>query len=42
MPEESTVSKSELWKIQTNRSLARGMGGVGDVITSPKGDILKY
>ena len=42
MPKESTVNELELWTIQIDGSSARGMGGVGLVITSPKGDILKY
>lgn len=42
MPEDSLTSIVELWKVQTNRSSAKGKGKVGVNITSPEGDILKY
>ena len=40
LPEENTMSKLEIWTIQMDKSSAKKMGKV--VITSPKGDILKY
>ena len=42
MPEESLMSKSELWMIQTDGLSAKGMGGVRVLITSPEGDISRY
>lgn len=42
MPEESLMSKSELWTVQTDGSSTKGRSGVGVIITSPEGDILKY
>ena len=42
MPEDSSTSIAELWTIQTNGSSEKGRGGVGVVITSPEGDVLKY
>jgi len=42
MPEDSPTSITELWMIQTDGSSEKGRGGVGVVITSPEGDVLKY
>lgn len=42
MPKDSQTSIVELWTVQTDRSLAKGRGKVGVVITSSEGDILKY
>jgi len=42
MPEENLTSKSELWTVQTDGSSTKGRSGVGVIITSPEGDILKY
>ena len=42
-PEEgNTTNDAKRWTIQTNGSSAQKRGGVGVVITTPEGEILKY
>ena len=40
--EDSLTNKVERWTIQTNGSLAQRKGGVGVIITTLDGEILKY
>ena len=40
--EDNPTNKAEQWTIQTDGSLAQKRGGVGVVITTPDGEILKY
>nr|XP_023892464.1 uncharacterized protein LOC112004448 [Quercus suber] len=40
--EAKHTNKAERWTIQTDGSLARNQGGVGVVIVTPEGEILKY
>ena len=40
--EGSLVDGAKRWTIQTDSSLAQKRGGVGVVITTPDGEILKY
>ena len=40
--EDSLTNKAERWTIQTDSSLAQRWGGVGVVITTLDGEILKY
>ena len=40
--EDSLTNKAERWTIQTDSSLAQRRGGVGVVITTLDGEILKY
>ena len=42
MTEDSSTSIAELWIVQTDGLSAKVRGGVGVVITSQEGDILKY
>ena len=42
MHEDSPTDVAELWTVQTDGSLTKGRGGVEVVITSLKGDTLKY
>ena len=40
--EDSLTNEAERWTIQTDGSSAQKMGGVGVVITTPNGKVLKY
>ena len=40
--EDSLTNEAERWTIQTDGSLAQRRGGVGVVLTTPDGEILKY
>ena len=40
--EDSLTDEVERWKIQTDGSSAQRRGGVGVVITTPDGEVLKY
>ena len=40
--EPSLASKSKTWVIQTDGSSAQKRGGVGVVITTPDGEVLRY
>ena len=42
MPEYRPTDVVESWTVQIDGSLAKGRGRVGVIITSPKGDVLKY
>ena len=42
LDEDNPTNKAERWTIQTDGSSAQKRGGVGVVITSPDGEILKY
>ena len=42
MLEDSPTDITESWTVKTDGSSAKGRGGVGVIITSPKGDALKY
>ena len=42
LDEGSLVDDAKRWTIQTDSSLAQKRGGVGVVITTPDGEILKY
>ena len=39
---DNLTNKIERWTIQTNSSLAQNRGGIGVVITTPDGEVLKY
>ena len=39
---ENMQAMSTLWKVHTNGSSIQKIGGVGVIVTSPKGDILFY
>ena len=40
--EDNPTNKAEWWTIQTDDSSAQKRGGVGVVITTPDGEVLKY
>ena len=42
MDEDNLNHKAEWWTIQTDVSSAQRRGGVGVVITTPDGEVLKY
>ena len=42
LDEDSLANEAERWTIQTDGSLAQKRGGVGVVITTPDGEVLKY
>ena len=42
MDEDSLTNEAERWTIQTDGSSVQKRGGVGVVITTPDGEILKY
>ena len=42
VPDEEIQDESRRWTIQTDKSSTRKRGGVGVIINTSKGDILKY